>query len=144
MYERMLNKAVEPSLTELIDYCGACRELIFELNDYLQNTYGTEISIKFPFGNKYGWGIKHALGKAHICYIFAEKDALCVMLRLTNAQFLSVRDSLLPYTQEFIDHRYPCSDGGYIHYRVLDCSHLADIKTLLDLKLQKLQKKEKK
>lgn len=56
------------------------------------------------------------------------------MMRLTNAQYETIYDEMKKYTQEYIDHKYPCSDGGWIHYRVTCQEHYEDIKKLLALK----------
>ncbi|MDU2266951.1 MAG: DUF3788 family protein, partial [Clostridium celatum] len=55
-------------------------------------------------------------------------------LRLDNSQYEKVYNDLLSYTKEFIDKKYPCGKGGYIHYRVLTVEHLKDIKMLLQFK----------
>ena len=37
-------------------------------------------------------------------------------------------------TQELIDKKYPCGDGGWIHYRVTCPQQYKDIQTLLSIK----------
>ena len=69
-----------------------------------------------------------------ICNIFPEKDAFTVMIRLTNQQFESVYDKVESYTQAYIDQKYACGDGGWIHYRVLSEVHVEDIKKLVKSK----------
>ena len=49
---------------------------------------------------------------------FAEDNAFTVMVRLSDKQFGSVYGHVQTYTQAYIDHKYPCGDGGWIHYRV--------------------------
>lgn len=56
------------------------------------------------------------------------------MMRLSNAQFSREYADVKRYTQNHIDHKYPCSDGGWIHYRVTCKEHLDDIKKLLSVK----------
>ena len=90
MYERMLDKQHQPSFDELAEYCGDCRDLFIQTNDYMVNELGTDSLIRFPYGNGYGWGVKYSIKKKHICDIFAEKDAFTVMIRLSNAQFNQV------------------------------------------------------
>ena len=69
-----------------------------------------------------------------MCNIFAENDAFTVMMRLTNAQYEAIYDEMKKYTQEFIDKKYPCGDGGWIKYRVICQEHYDDIKKLLEVK----------
>lgn len=94
----------------------------------------TEQQVTFPYGNKYGWGIAHRKKKKLLCNVFAEKNAFTVMLRLTDKQYESVYERLQDYTKEYIDNKHPCSDGGWIHYRITHKEHFDDIKLLLSMK----------
>ncbi len=134
MYERMLNKQKEPTLAEMTAYCGESAGNFTLLNGWLVETYGTAQKITFPYGNQYGWGIAHRKKQKLVCNVFAEDGAFSVMVRLTNAQFESVYQQLLRYSQEYIDHKYPCSDGGWIQYRVTCQAHLEDIRKILSVK----------
>ena len=134
MYERMLDKLTMPTVEEMIKYCGENAELFSELNEYMTTTFETEQKVVFPYGNKYGWGIGHYKKKKLMCNIFAEVGAFTVMVRLTNAQYGAIYDSLEKYTQEYIDNKYPCGDGGWIHYRITCKEHFEDIKKVLGVK----------
>ena len=61
MYEKMLNKQEVPSMEDLIAYCGANGALFQELNSYLTEEWNTQTLIRFPYGNSYGWGVKHSI-----------------------------------------------------------------------------------
>ena len=134
MYERMLDKQNEPTIAEMTAYCGENGELFALLNEWLAQTYGTVQKPTFPYGNHYGWGIAHRKKQKLMCNIFAEKNAFTVMMRLSNAQFKLEYDNVKKYAQEYINHKYPCSDGGWIHYRVTCKEHLDDIRRLLSVK----------
>ena len=54
------------------------------------------------------------------------------MMRLTNVQYESIYGELKKYTQEHIDNKYPCGEGGWIHYRVICQEHFEDIKREFD------------
>lgn len=58
------------------------------------------------------------------------------MVRLSNEQFAYVYDNVHEYTRDSIDHKYPCNDGGWIHYRVTCEEHFEDIKKLLKAKFR--------
>ena len=68
--------------------------------------------------------------------IFAQEEAgaFTVMLRLSDTQFASVYEQLQPYAKEYVDNRYPCGNGGWIHYRVCEEAHMEDIQRLLFLR----------
>ena len=134
MYERMLNKQVTPTIEEMIKFCGENSERFSLLNEWLTSAFNTEKKIVFPYGNKYGWGVSHKKKIKLICNIFAEDNAFTVMMRLSDKQYNTIYDKLQKYTQEHIDNKYPCSEGGWIHYRVTCKEHFDDIKTLLSVK----------
>ena len=134
MYERMLNKQVKPTVADMTGYCGENAELFTYLNEWLEKTFQTEPQVVFPYGNQYGWGIAHRKKKNLICNVFPEYNSFTVMTRLSNKQFESVYRHVSRYTQELIDNRYPCGDGGWVQYRVLCERNHEDIQTLLTVK----------
>lgn len=134
MYERMLDQQVVPTVAEMAAHCGEQAELFHQLNRWLTEAYGTAQRVVFPYGKRYGWGIAHRKGKTLICNIFAEAHAFTVMMRLSNQQFESVYHQLQSDTRDYIDRKYPCGNGGWIHYRVTSKQHFEDIRTLLILR----------
>lgn len=134
MYERMLDKQIMPTIEEMTGFCGENAERFSLLNDWLSSMFHTEQKIVFPYGNHYGWGVAHKVKNKLICNVFAEDNAFTVMMRLSDKQYHAVYSQLQKYTQEYIDNKYPCGDGGWIHYRVTCQEHLDDIKVLLSSK----------
>ena len=134
MYERMLNKQEKPTFDEMKIYCGENAERFSLLNEWITVNFSTEQTIAFPYGNNYGWGISHRKKKKLICNVFAEDNAFSVMIRLSDKQCEAVYGKIKKYTQEFIDDRYPCGDGGWIHYRVLSEEHVEDVQILTSAK----------
>lgn len=137
MYERMLDKVIQPTMEQFIDHCATLGKSFLQLNDFLTSGLGSDSLMRFPYGDKYGWGVKYSFKNRLLCDVFAEKDAFTVMMRLTNVQFASVYDDLTDYAQQLIDNKYPCGEGGWIHYRVLNNQGLSDVKTLLQRKAGK-------
>lgn len=135
MFERMLNKNNKPSWEEFYSYCGRCKELLMDFDAFIMDFDGLDKLIRFPYGNKYGWGIKYSKKNKHICDLFAEKEAFTIMIRLNDEQYNKLYPALSLYTKELIDNRYPCGNGGWIHYRVESAEYLADIKTILQMKI---------
>lgn len=135
MYERMLDKQVIPTAREMEEFCGENADRFSALNEWLTSAFKTEQKIVFPYGNKYGWGIAHRKKNKLICNVFAENNAFTVMMRLSDAQYKEVYSRLHRYTQDYIDNKYPCGDGGWIHYRITCAEHLEDIQKLLSVKL---------
>lgn len=136
MYERMLDKSCVPTVEDMQVYCGTNGAGFAELNAFVGDVFATEQKIKFPYGNSYGWCVAHYVGKKLICNVFAEREAFTVMLRLTNRQFDAAYTDVSAETQQRIDHKYPCGDGGWLHYRVTNEEQMRDVQTLLKCKLQ--------
>lgn len=134
MYERMLNKKEKPAMEEMAKFCGENSERFSSLNEWLASEFNTEQKIVFPYGNNYGWGVAHKKKNKFICNIFAENNSFTVMTRLSDNQYKTVYDRLQKYARENIDNKYPCGDGGWIHYRVSGEEHFDDIKILLSVK----------
>ena len=134
MYERMLNKSEVPTIDSMTAYCGDAAAMFTELNERLSAEHNSTQAVVFPYDNSYGWGISHKRKGKLVCNVFPENGAFNVMLRMTNAQFMSVYDRLGDYARNYIDNKYPCNDGGWIHYRVTDKEEFADILTLLAVK----------
>ena len=134
MYERMLNKQVKPTIEEMVRFCGENGINFTLFNGWLSDTFETEPQIVFPYGNKYGWGIAHRKGKKLLCNIFAEQNAFTVMMRLTDKQFATVYEQVSQRTREYIDNKYPCGGGGWVHYRIISKEDLDDAKQLLSAK----------
>ena len=116
-------------------FCGVCGELFQRLNMWLGEEYGTFQEIVFPYGNKYGWGVAHRIKNKLICNILAENGSFTVMMRMTDAQFASVYDTVSDYARGFIDNKYPCGGGGWIHYSVSCAEHLHDAELLLKMRI---------
>lgn len=134
MYERMLDKRSMPNMEEMTKFCGENSERFSLLNEWLTDSFSTEQKIVFPYGNSYGWGVAHKKKSKLICNVFAENGAFTVMMRLSDKQYKSVYDKLSEYTRDVIDNKYPCGDGGWIHYRVVCEENFDDIKALLSVK----------
>lgn len=134
MYERMLDKQAKPTIEEMANFCGKSGKLFVLLNGWMTETFDTTREIVFPYGNKYGWGVAHKKNKKLLCNVFAERDAFTIMMRLSDKQYQSVYSQLRKYTQDYIDNKYPCGDGGWIHYRITCREDLEDIQMLLSVK----------
>lgn len=132
---RMLDKTVLPTYDDIIANCGKAKDLIKELNAFLTNECKLSTLIRFPYGNNYGWGIKYSKGSKLICDVFPEKDAFMVMIRDTNKHFEMIKDKVSTYTINYINNKYPCGEGGWIHYLVITPDNLKDVMLIICTKL---------
>lgn len=143
MFERMLNKDEVPTPEEISDTVSADgMRLLDVLEGFLNNAYRLNRELKFPFGNDYGWGYKYSHLKKHLCYVFFEKGAFTVTVQIGKNELTGlykIFDALLPKTKELWENRYPCGDGGWLHYRILNENELSDVIKLIGLKKKPAQ-----
>ncbi len=134
-YSRLLDKTRIPTEQEFYDLCGQTKDLLSDCDCFLMEFTGMTKSLRFPYGNSYGWAYKYAHKNKLVCDIFAELGAFTVMIRLSNQQIKSVYELVRAQTQNCIDNKYSCGDGGWLHYRVLNQADLVDIKKIIQAKL---------
>jgi Protein of unknown function (DUF3788) len=102
--------------------------------------------LRFPFGNNYGWGTKYSHKYTQLCYVLFEKGAFTITIQLGKNQLPKLHEKLSafsPKTNELWKNRYPCGEGGWIHYRVLDQEDLNEIKELIIIKRKPIKQKQK-
>lgn len=136
MYERMLDKNLNPSFDDLINFSGKAGSLWIEIDQWLKSEFELQSTIRFPYGNNYGWGIKYYKGSKHICDIFAENNAFTVFTRINNKAFITIQNNLSVHSIEIYEKKYLCGDGGWINYRILSVEHLGEIKKILSAKIK--------
>ena len=123
----MLNKQVTPSFDDLIRYCGESGKWWLALDQYLVEDLGAAKLIRFPYGNKYGWGVKYSRKSKHICDAFAENGSFSMLSRVSNDAMAAIYLQLSDYGKTAWDNKYPCGNGGWLNFRVLEEDHLQDV-----------------
>lgn len=143
MYERLLDKSRKPELSEIYESMGDKGVALFEkLEDFLTGSYSLLSELRFPFGNNYGWGMKYSHNYKHLCYAFFENGAFTVMIQIGKNEISKLYEKLPQFSQktnELWKKRYPCGNGGWLHYRILTESDLNDIIELIIIKKSPLK-----
>lgn len=138
MYERLLDKGRKPELSEIYESMGDKGvELFKKLEDFLTGSYSLLSELSFPFGNNYGWGMKYSHNNKHLCYVFFKNGAFTVMIQIGKNELSKLYEKLPQLSQktnELWKKRYPCGNGGWLHYRILTESDLNDIIELIIIK----------
>lgn len=135
MYERMLDKTRKPSFEEMIAYCGNAGSFWLELDEFLRKQCGVEDCVRFPYGKKYGWSKKYSYKNKLICDVFAEQDAVFVLIRMADNAIEPIYDELGDYAKRVWDDRYPCGSGGWMNYRITEKSQLEDLIKIINKKM---------
>lgn len=139
MYERLIEKSVTPTDDLIREYLGIeSYSNLLGFEKFLNEHYVLRKELKFPFGNKYGWGYKYSHKSNHLCYVFFESGAFTVTLQLGDSSVPDV-NKILPAiskkANELWENRYPCgTQGGWLHYRVIEMEELKDIYELIKIK----------
>ncbi len=139
MYERLLDKNNPPTTDYIKEYIGTkSYNVLLQFEDFLSNSYHLTKEMRFPFGNNYGWGYKYTHKTSHLCYVFFESNAFTVTLQLGDNCIPKIEQTLPNLSQKakvLWQNRYPCgSQGGWIHYRVIDNDELNDVIEFLKIK----------
>ena len=136
--KRFLDKNIVPSSLEINNLLGKkVVDRLMKLETFLQINYDFIRELKFPFGNNYGWGYKYSHKSKLLCYVFFERDSFTVTITIGKSELKRLYqelDNMLPKTKELWENRYPCGDGGWVHYRVENDNELLDIQKFIRIK----------
>ena len=138
MYERMLDKANEPTIKEIATYIGKnSNGLLNKLDIALNERYDLIRELRFPYGKDYGWSYKYAHKSKHLCDLFFEKGAITMQIQIGGDSAEKLDDSIdvfLPITKKLWEEKYPCGKGGWIIYRIEDNKMLEDALKIIAIK----------
>jgi hypothetical protein len=138
MYERMLDKGNPPTEENIAETIGAeSARRLEEIEGVLKERYRLVRELKFPFGDNYGWGYKYGHGQKHLFYLFFERGAITATIQIggKDAEKLEhAQGGMLPRTRELWANRYPCGNGGWVHYRILEDEEIPDVLALIAIK----------
>jgi hypothetical protein len=91
------------------------------------------------------WGYKYTHGNKHLCYLFFERGGFTIMIQIGKNELKKLYDGLdlmLPKTRQLWENRYPCGEGGWLHYRVETGNELNDVKKLIAIKKKPVNRLE--
>lgn len=135
MGERLLDQAARPTPEIIAQLLGTDALMrLKRLEASLRLDYDLSVSLEFPFGSSYGWGYKYSHRAQMLCYAFFERNSFTVTVSLGKAalpRLNAALASLLPKTQKLWEERYPCGEGGWVHYPVGSDGELEDVLTLI-------------
>jgi len=138
MYERMLNKEIVPTEETIKKYIGIkAFENINKIKSAMEKKQKINMELRFPYGNKYGWGYRISDEKSKYLFdIFFEKGSINIMLKtvIKKGNEIEIYNKLSEEGKNYWENRYPCGNGGWIHYRVINKKHLKDIGLFLSIK----------
>jgi hypothetical protein len=141
MYERMLNKEIVPKENTIKEFIGEkAFEKINLIKNALENIMEIKMELRFPYGNKYGWGYKISdIKNKHLFDLIIKKGSINIMIniQIKTEKEIEKYNKLSDEGKEYWENKYPCGNGGWIHYRVINKNHLKDIGIFLSIKTRK-------
>lgn len=139
MYERMLDKRTVPTIEQIIQHIGKpAFDRLYKVEQQLHNLFSLKRELKFPFGNKYGWGYKYSHRTKHLFYVFFIKDGLLFFLQIGDKQVPLLEERLPKLStkaNEVWMNRYPCGDhGGWVNYPLYEDDELNSLIDMVQIK----------
>ncbi len=149
MHERMMDKSIQPSDEDMLNWIGQ-RPIAEEwtaLRQFLVDTYGI-VPIFNPGGKRYGWNLQYRLARRPLCELYPEHGSFTALVILGQSELQQAMDRLEIFgsiiRQALTDTpRY--HDGCWMYIRASDpltCHRdVQDIEELILIKRQPLKKK---
>ena len=134
-FERMLDEHHEPIEREIVAAIGVA-DLWQALRKYIDQAYDFTPELVF-YGKKYGWTIRYRRSGKTLISLFPEHGAftaLVVFGKKEGEKAAGVLDELSPSTRDLIGSARQLHDGKWLWIRVLEPSHVEDVKRLLTAK----------
>ncbi|GCF94926.1 hypothetical protein NRIC_28170 [Enterococcus florum] len=139
--KRLLDKKQEPSLEQIQDFLGTAGwQLLLQLEQLLKERYDLTRTLRFPFGNQYGWSFRYAHKKTLLFYVFFERDGFCCTVSI-NDKGADAVEALLgtchPKFQKLWADRYPCGErGGWLDISPETEQELQEIIQIIQIKVK--------
>jgi hypothetical protein len=130
------DKSKQPTKQMLVKALGKQYQLWADIAEYVIKKYpkATE-EWKYP-GAKYGWSFRLKDKKRNIIYLGPREDHIMVAFMFGDKGFDAVQESSLPQPiKDELRNAKKYVEGRVIRLQVRNKADLADIKTLIDIKL---------
>lgn len=135
-YERLLDKAHQPTEAEILETIGQTAAWL-DLRQYIETRYGDWTpELKF-FAKRYGWTIRYRKSGKTLCYLFPERGAFSVLIVLGKKEAekaLAMAEEFGPDARAVLEDTEQLHDGRWLWIRVLDTDDAEDVKRLLRAK----------
>jgi len=134
-FARMLDEDHQPSEEEILAAIGA-GNLWPDLKEYIDQSYDF-VPEKVFYGKKYGWTIRYRKSGKTLISLFPEHGAftaLVVLGKKEGEKVAEILDELSSATRDLIGNTKQLHDGKWLWIRVLEPSHVEDVKRLLAVK----------
>ena len=135
-FDRMLNKAVKPSESEMLELIGSRVDLWEQIHKYVNKNYDFEPELVF-FTKKYGWSIRYRKSGKTLCYFFPEDDAFSILIVLGAKESKKVeviKEKLNKTVKTVFEDTEQLHDGRWMWIRILEKSDIDSLILLINAK----------
>jgi hypothetical protein len=148
MYERMMDKSIQPSDQDMINWIGQpIAEKWMALRRFLTETYDI-LPIFNSGGKKYGWNLQYRIGGRPLCEMYPEHGSFTALVILGQVELGQAMDRIEIFgstVQQALTETPRYHDGCWMYIRVADprtCQQdIQDIEELILIKKQPVRKK---
>jgi len=134
-YERLLDKGHRPSEEEILNTIDQTAAWL-DLRQYIEENYDFASELAF-FAKKYGWTVRYRKSGKTLISLFPEYGAFTALVVLGKKEGEKVAEMLAELsstTSDLIGSAKQLHDGKWLWIRVLEPSHVEDVKRLLAAK----------
>jgi len=131
----MLDSERQPTDGEILTTIGQ-EDLWLDLKQYLEAYYDFLPELIF-YGKKYGWTIRYRKSGKTLISLFPEQGAFTALIVLGKKEAEKVAEMMAvfsPTMQDLLGSTEQLHDGKWLWLRVLEPSHVEDVKQLLAAK----------
>lgn len=148
MYERMMDKSVQPSDDDMVNWIGQpLAEEWIALRRFLAETYN--IAPIFNSGGKrYGWNLQYRIGGRPLCEMYPEHGSFTTLVILGKVELGQAMEQIETFgsiVQQALTETPRFHDGCWMYIRLSDSrtcqKDVQDIEELILLKRKPVKKK---
>lgn len=132
----MLNKAVEPSESEILQFIGSRVDLWKNIHKYVDENCNCKPELVF-FTKKYGWTIRYKRSRKTLCYFFPENEAFSILIVLgakESEKIESIKKKLNRKVKNIFENTEQLRDGRWMWIRILEKSDIDSLILLINTK----------
>lgn len=141
MYERMMDKTIQPSLEDMRNWIGQpIADAWMALRQFVEQSYDI-IPIFNAGGKRYGWNLQYRIGRRPLCELYPEHGSFTALVILGRAELDQALDRVETFgatIRQALETSPRHYDGCWMYIRVADhrtCQQdVQDIEELIAIK----------
>jgi hypothetical protein len=138
-----VDKEHKPTAAEIAAALGPKGQLWENLNGFIADSYRLKSDFAF-YGKNYGWALRHRKGGKALLSLYPGQDSFTAQIIIGQGQAEKALGlGLSKRVNKIIEDSHPYPEGRWLFISIDSEQDLNDIKQLLMVKLQPVQKQKK-